>query len=246
MEFSPFTTGDDSPSVITCFVLTMPRTDWFKQAVVGALSQMAYESNWWKVGLITPDEAEKLAAKMVEDLIVLDFNPFPAGKIEAFAGATVPDGWLACDGSSYATADYPELFDTIAYTYGGAGANFNVPDYRDRVIVGAGGTYALADTGGEAAHTLTTPELSSHDHTASGTSAVDTGHTHVESIAVPAVATLAPGVPFPYALPGAGLTGAGFANIVMTDPTISSTGGDMPHNNMQPFQAALVIIFAGR
>lgn len=239
-------TGDDASAEIACFILTMPRVDWLKQNIIGQLSDMADKENWIPSGTVTAKEAAELSAAMLERIIVLDFNPFPAGKIEAFAGATIPDGWLLCDGGSYATADYPELFDAIGYAWGGAGASFGVPDYRNRVIVGGGDAYVLADSGGETEHTLTTSELSSHDHIASGTTAVDTGHTHTESAAVPAISTLGAGVPFPYALPGASITGIGFANISTTDPTISSTGSDEPHNNMQPFAVANIIIFAGR
>ena len=39
-------------------------------------------------------------------------------------------GWLLCDGSSYSTTDYPDLFAVIQYTYGGSGDNFNVPNYQ--------------------------------------------------------------------------------------------------------------------
>lgn len=38
--------------------------------------------------------------------------------------------WLVCDGTSYTTAGFPALFAYLGYTYGGAGANFNVPDWR--------------------------------------------------------------------------------------------------------------------
>lgn len=38
--------------------------------------------------------------------------------------------WLYCNGASYTTAGFPDLFAYLGYTYGGAGANFNVPDWR--------------------------------------------------------------------------------------------------------------------
>ena len=41
---------------------------------------------------------------------------------------TTPTGWLLENGASYATATHPALFAVIGYTYGGAGANFNVPN----------------------------------------------------------------------------------------------------------------------
>jgi len=47
-------------------------------------------------------------------------------------------GYLECNGQSLAVAEYPFLFDVIEYTYGGSGANFNLPDYRNRKLVGTG------------------------------------------------------------------------------------------------------------
>ncbi len=44
--------------------------------------------------------------------------------------------WLVCDGASYPTASYPNLFAYLGYAYGGAGANFNVPDYRGQFLRG--------------------------------------------------------------------------------------------------------------
>ncbi|AOV58535.1 short tail fiber protein [Synechococcus phage S-CAM3] len=47
-------------------------------------------------------------------------------------------GYFECDGQSLKTADFPFLFDVIGYHYGGSGANFNLPDYRNRKITGTG------------------------------------------------------------------------------------------------------------
>lgn len=65
-------------------------------------------------------------------------SPNPVGSLQAYAGASAPTGWLLCDGTSYSTSAYPELFSVLAYTYGGSGANFNVPDLRGRMPIGAG------------------------------------------------------------------------------------------------------------
>ena len=63
----------------------------------------------------------------------------PPGKIAPFAQSAVPAGWLACNGASVATATYPALFAAIGYTYGGAGAAFNLPDLRGEFLRGADG-----------------------------------------------------------------------------------------------------------
>ena len=61
-------------------------------------------------------------------------------------------GWLYCDGSEYDAQDYPLLYEVIEDKYGGLGGTydpedfgqasaikFNVPDYKGRKFVGAGG-----------------------------------------------------------------------------------------------------------
>lgn len=239
-------TGDTLSAGITCFLLTLPSDDWFKKAILSVLLESAQFSSWKKFGTIEITDAVERANEMLEGMLIFPFNPLPPGRIETFAGSVIPDGWLLCDGGSYAETDFPELFAAIGATFGGGAGNFNVPDMRNRVGIGAGDDFSLADTGGEETHTLTETELASHSHIASGGSATDLGHAHTESAAVPAVATLAPGVPFPYALPGASITGVGNANITVVDPSISSTGGGTPHNNMQPYMALNMIIFAGR
>ena len=86
----------------------------------------------------------------------------PTGVITMWYGsiASIPSGWFLCDGTN------------------------STPDLRDRFIVGAGSTYAVAATGGSANATLV-----SHNHTATSTftgsamgththTATDSGHFH--------------------------------------------------------------------
>jgi hypothetical protein len=76
----------------------------------------------------------------------------PAGGIIMWSGsiATIPTGWLLCNGSS------------------------GTPDLRDRFITGAGSTYAVASTGGSANATLPV-----HSHNYSGTTGgQNRDHTH--------------------------------------------------------------------
>jgi hypothetical protein len=77
-------------------------------------------------------------------------NGVPTGAIIMWSGsiASIPSGWLLCNGTS------------------------GTPDLRDRFIVGAGTTYAVAATGGSANATLV-----SHTHTATST-VTDPGHAH--------------------------------------------------------------------
>jgi microcystin-dependent protein len=56
----------------------------------------------------------------------------PAGSMVDYAGTSAPAGWLMCDGKSLPVSSYPDLFASIGYSYGGSGANFNLPDFRGR------------------------------------------------------------------------------------------------------------------
>ena len=88
--------------------------------------------------------------------------------------ATPPTNWLICDGSSLSTAaPYDKLFAVIGYTYGGSGANFNLPPLANVFPVGAGASHALGSTGGGATVTLATANLPSHAHPI-----VDVAHNH--------------------------------------------------------------------
>lgn len=96
----------------------------------------------------------------------------PAGGIVAYGGATAPSGWVLCDGRSLSTAPpYDKLFAAILYTFGGAGAQFNVPDLRGRFPLGkaVNGTGAsLGEAGGQIDHVHTggahTHGIATHSH----------------------------------------------------------------------------------
>jgi microcystin-dependent protein len=245
MSYLPFSTGDEESDLIACFILYMPRVDWFKQNVVSALSELIEPAAWVNTGSVPIEQANEWAAKMVEGLIVANFDPLPIGRVEAYAGIVTPDGWLLCDGSALSTTTYEKLFLVIGYTYGGSGGSFNLPDLTNRTVVMSGGDYALGANGGAKTVTLSEAEMPAHIHTASGTGVSDLGHSHGEVTALPNLTTIGAGAPQPTAIPGAGLTAPASANLVVTDPLISSTGGGEAHENMPPFIALNYIIYAG-
>ena len=96
-----------------------------------------------------------------------------SGMIAVWAGTNgnIPTGWLLCDGSSVATATYPDLFTALGYAYGGAGANFNLPDLVDVFVRGQ--STQTAATGGTNSQSLSIANLASHTHTIT-----DPGHNH--------------------------------------------------------------------
>lgn len=61
------------------------------------------------------------------------------GTVKIFAGNFAPDGWFFCWGQSLPIQQYAALYSLLGTTYGGDGrSNFNLPDLRGRVPVGAG------------------------------------------------------------------------------------------------------------
>lgn len=146
-----------------------------------------------------------------------------AGMIYPFAGTTVPEGFLMCDGAEYSRTAYPELFAAIGTTYGaGDGTStFNVPDLQTRVPVGAGGAYTLGDKGGEATHKLTIDEMPSHSHPEQRTITTTTSQTD-----------------------GYIVTGGYNANGKISGSGLQ--GNDQPHNNMQPYTVVNYVISTGK
>ena len=77
----------------------------------------------------------------------------PTGTIVMYGSSSAPSGWLLCDGQS--TSGYAAL----AAIVGG-----NVPDLRDRFIVGAGSAYSQNARAGANSVTLTVADMPSHSH----------------------------------------------------------------------------------
>ena len=146
-----------------------------------------------------------------------------AGEIKMWAGDTIPDGWLLCDGSEVSKTTYPNLYEAIGDLWGvpSSSSNFKLPNLAGKVPVG----YNSADTDftpvghtdGEKTHKLTIAEMPSHSHsrnyyssdwcangTKSGYHGSDTG----------------------------------------TKKVTGSTGGNGAHNNLQPYAVVKYIICA--
>lgn len=94
------------------------------------------------------------------------------GQIVTYAGSTVDDQYLLCDGSNVSRTTEAALFAEIGTTWGvGDGSTtFGLPDSRRRVEVGSGGSgtgtlgNAVGNTGGAETHTLTEAQMPAHDH----------------------------------------------------------------------------------
>ena len=111
-------------------------------------------------------------ADAIAPLLSVGDNTFsiPIGTIIDFAGANPPNGYLDCNGASYSTSLYPDLFNVLSYTWGGSGSNFNIPDLRRRTTMGFGGTSTttirntVGSVGGSENVILNKSNIPSHTH----------------------------------------------------------------------------------
>ncbi len=105
------------------------------------------------------------------------------GTIVPWSSASVPTGFLECDGAAVSRSTYSALFAVVGTTYGAGdgGSTFNLPNLADNVAMGKSGTKALASTGGAntvassgsvggstANASLSTAQLASHNHLITG------------------------------------------------------------------------------
>ena len=103
----------------------------------------------------------------------------PTATIVPWSTASVPTGFLECNGQTVSRSTYSALFAVVGTTYGaGDGSStFLVPNLSDKAAVGKSPGKALASTGGAntvsstgnvggstANATLSTAQLASHSH----------------------------------------------------------------------------------
>jgi microcystin-dependent protein len=116
-----------------------------------------------------PLEAGDALTKGFIDALADIYYPLPTGAIVPFGNATVPDGFLECDGSAVSRTTYAGIFSIIgvAFGVGDGSTTFNLPHLHERAIIGHSGSGDYTYIGtllGEATHELTIPEMPAHTH----------------------------------------------------------------------------------
>lgn len=192
----------------------------------------------------------------------------PVGCVKMYAGDITQfdklEGWLVCNGQAVSRVRYSELYKVIGGIYGpSTGETFTLPDFRGKIPLGYCGTnkqpillgdtgieVLLADTGGEYRHRLTESELASHTHTAR-----DDGHSHIfgsddlwpsQRAFIQKGITPVPGQNVGYDAKSYSKSQSSTNLWNTTKSTanisLSNSGGNMPHNNIQPYLAVNYII----
>ena len=207
--------------------------------------------------------------RMTKETLLRHVATVPVGVIMPYAGTTIPDGYLLCDGSEVRTADYPALYGVIGYTYKSVTlllgtATFALPDLRGRFPLGKDNmdngqripskddASILIDAGGGSANRVTDVTA---DIVGTGSGAQTVTLTlnnlpdHKHNLSSSSAQYYAPGLPSGIsdtaAVPGLGLpnssTGSGLPN---SGGIISSTLGSAV-SIMNPYTTINYIIFTG-
>jgi microcystin-dependent protein len=224
----------DLPSV-TATATELNYVDGVTSAIQTQLdAKQPLDSELTAIAALTPTSGNVITGNGTTWVSSAPVETTPSGAIISYAGASAPSGWLLCGGQAVSRSTYSSLFSVVGTTYGaGDGSStFNLPDLRDRFVLGnstqgssdagrvSNYTTTLGATGGEDAHTLTTSEIPSHTHTITYYAFLDG-------------ANLSPGR----------LTDEDDVDLSSSQTTTSSaTGGGSSHNNMPPFLALSFII----
>lgn len=156
-------------------------------------------------------------------------DPFVA-EIRIFPFNFAPKGWAWCDGQLLPLSQNTALFSLLGTTYGGNGkSNFALPDLQGNAPMHPGqgpglSLHDLGETGGSETVTLLESEIPSHSHQLKATVEDGTQGTLVQDTTL---ATSVNGALYQ--------TGVNSNLVPMSLQALASAGGNLPHNNMQPY-----------
>lgn len=154
-------------------------------------------------------------------------DPFVA-EIRIFPFNFAPKGWAFCDGQILPLSQNTALFSLLGTTYGGDGkSNFALPNAQGNVIMGPGQGPGLSlhdegETGGSETVSLLESEIPSHSHGAMGN-------------AIPGNQTSPIGNSVAQGGNRSSLSYQNGTPTLVPFRDLAPSGGDQPHNNMQPY-----------
>jgi len=153
-------------------------------------------------------------------------DPFVA-EIRIFPFSFAPTGWAFCNGQLLPLSQNTALFSLLGTTYGGDGkSNFALPDLQGSAPIHPGqgpglSLYDLGESTGTETVTLLQSEIPVHSHSliasaSDGVSTSPSGQLMAQGVGVSAWGTNAPNTQF-------------------APEALAPAGGNLPHNNMQPY-----------
>jgi microcystin-dependent protein len=150
------------------------------------------------------------------------------GEIRMFGGNFAPLGWAFCDGQLMAISENDTLFNLIGTTYGGDGQEtFGIPDLRGRTPLHMNSSFIIGQNGGVENVTLTTQQLPIHNHGAMASVNAGTSNTPGQNSVLASMGPAGTVSPPTYQPPGG-------AQQPLSPASMNNSGGNQPHNNIQP------------
>lgn len=178
---------DDWISGYIDYVIRWPNSDQWQAILRGQLTDPHFE-DFWDLNSGDPTNAMNAMPPTFDiNLHLQEGAIVNAGFIWHYAGSTIPDGWLVCDGSAISRTTYARLFAAIGTLYGsGDGTTtFNLPYVAGRTVVGRDITDAdfniLGLFGGQKNVTLEVTEIPEHTHTQNAHNHTQLQHNHVQN-----------------------------------------------------------------
>jgi microcystin-dependent protein len=156
-------------------------------------------------------------------------SPFVA-EIRIFPFFFAPKGWALCDGQLLPISQNTALFSLLGTQYGGDGkSNFALPNLQGSVALhtdqySGGGSYPIGMQSGTPTVTLLQTEMPSHNHTVMAETAIFSTTQTQPAGNVPSNAS-----------PALIYSNTTQPDAKMSPLMVSTVGGSLPHNNMQPF-----------
>lgn len=161
-------------------------------------------------------------------------EPF-LGQIAFVAFNFAPRGWAECNGQILPIAQNQALFSLIGTTYGGDGmTTFALPDMRGRVLISEGtgpglSPYIQGQTGGVESVTLTSNQMPMHSHSVQAVSTEGNQNTPTGNLLAD---TKTLDKEYSDAI----------SDTTMSTRMIGVSGGNQPHQNVQPYITLKCII----
>jgi microcystin-dependent protein len=155
-------------------------------------------------------------------------DPFVA-EIRIFPFNFAPKGWAWCNGQLMPISQNTALFSLLGTTYGGDGkSTFGLPNLMGSAPMHPGqgpglSLHDLGETGGSETVTLIESEMPAHTHAVMA----NTGQANLQVPSPARSMALSTG--------GNAYLATNASLIGFAPQALSPTGGDQPHNNMQPY-----------
>jgi microcystin-dependent protein len=167
------------------------------------------------------------------------------GQITVFPYNFAPVGWADCAGQLLPISQYSALFSLLGTAYGGNGtSNFALPNLQGRIPVSqgtltGGATYGIGEASGVEAVTIMDNSMPNHTHSLNATTAHGTVNMPAGQLLTASQAGAPPN------LKKGDIYNVAVPNVSLTPGSIGFAGGNIPHNNVQPFLVLRYCIAVG-